>query len=129
MKLNQKYLKRILITILSCIAIILIFGFRFGMTDGTCMEPTSYTGDYTFMMDAWNVKEGDIVTFITPEWEKWPKDERIWMKRINHIDPENGFWMLGDNAPESYDSRNFGYVPWSNICKKVLFIVDMHKGQ
>jgi signal peptidase I len=127
MKLKPKVLKRVLITLIVCIVVVLAFGFRFMGTDGTCMEPTIMDGDFVFCMDAWNVKEGDIVTFLTPELEKWPKNERIWQKRVDHIDPEKGYWLLGDNLDESHDSRAFGYVPWENIHKKVLFIIHTKK--
>lgn len=93
------------------------------------MEPTFKSGDVLICVDAWNVKPGDVVTFIPPddERDKWPKEDWLWCKRIDHINDEREFWLVGDNTEESYDSRNFGYVPWSNIYKKVVFALNTGK--
>ena len=38
--------------------------------------------------------------------------------------PEGHFWALGDNPPQSYDSRAFGAVPLSNLRSVHLVYVD-----
>ena len=38
--------------------------------------------------------------------------------------PEGHFWALGDNPPQSYDSRAFGAVPLSNLRSVNLVYVD-----
>jgi len=60
-------------------------------------------------------RKGDIVVFFTPLGE-------IAVKRCGEIVPESKFYALGDNSPQSYDSRNYGPVPDDNIIGKVLGI-------
>ena len=64
----------------------------------------------------WGVPEtGDVVVFYTPLGE-------MAVKRCERTFPEDEFYALGDNAPQSYDSRNYGPVPYNNIIGKVLGI-------
>ena len=60
-------------------------------------------------------KAGDVVVFYTPLGE-------IAVKRCGEILPGNEFFALGDNGPLSYDSRNYGPVPYNNIIGRVLGI-------
>lgn len=57
---------------------------------------------------------GDIVVFFTPLGE-------IAVKRSTEILPGERFMALGDNSYQSYDSRNYGPVPFDNIIGRVLF--------
>ena len=62
----------------------------------------------------WRVPSiGDIVVFYTPMGE-------IAVKRFAEILPGGMFYALGDNASQSYDSRNYGPVPKDNIIGRVL---------
>jgi len=56
---------------------------------------------------------GDVVVFYTPTGE-------IAVKRFAQILPGGMFYALGDNADQSYDSRNYGPVPKDNIIGRVL---------
>jgi signal peptidase I len=56
---------------------------------------------------------GDVVVFYTPTGQ-------IAVKRLASIIPGEMFYALGDNAPQSYDSRNYGPVPKANIIGRVL---------
>jgi len=58
-------------------------------------------------------KVGDVVVFYTPLGE-------IAVKRCGILLPGNQFFALGDNGPHSYDSRNYGPVPYNNIIGRVL---------
>jgi len=60
-------------------------------------------------------KAGDVVVFYTPLGE-------IAVKRCGEILEGNEFFALGDNGPLSYDSRNYGPVPFNHIIGKVLGI-------
>jgi len=44
----------------------------------------------------------------------------IAVKRFAEIVPGGMFYALGDNASQSYDSRNYGPVPKDNIIGRVL---------
>ena len=58
-------------------------------------------------------KAGDVVVFITPLGE-------IAVKRCGEILSSSSFFALGDNGPQSYDSRSYGPVPMDNVVGKVL---------
>lgn len=121
--MKQNKIKHMLIAIFVLLCIPVLLGVKWTKIDGTSMEPTIHNGAIVIQMDSWRIKAGDVVLFLTPEWKNWPKNERIWCKRIDHV-KGNEFWLLGDNDKDSCDSRSFGYVNRTNIYKKVLFIIQ-----
>ena len=69
------------------------------------------SGEYLVM---WRTPgSGDVVVFYTPMGE-------IAVKRCGEILPGSEFYALGDNGLHSYDSRNYGPVPYKNIIGRVL---------
>ena len=60
-------------------------------------------------------KEGDVLVFYTPLGE-------IAVKRCGKTSYMDEFYALGDNGSQSYDSRNYGPVPYRNIIGRVLGI-------
>lgn len=56
---------------------------------------------------------GDIIIFLSP-------DGKISVKRCAAISGDDGFFAIGDNTAESYDSRSYGPLPNSVIGGKVL---------
>lgn len=67
-----------------------------------------------------NLSVGDVIVF------KSPKDGARLIKRIASITHSPGggetqFYVLGDNAADSFDSRFFGPVPGANVSAKALF--------
>ena len=62
-----------------------------------------------------DVREGDVVVFYTPHGD-------IAVKRFVQVLPGGMFFALGDNAAQSYDSRNYGTVSQNNIIGRVLGI-------
>jgi len=62
-----------------------------------------------------SVKAGDVVLLQHPE-----RPELLTVKRAVRRDAE-GWWVEGDNPPESTDSRQFGAVPPESIRGRVLF--------
>jgi signal peptidase I len=59
--------------------------------------------------------EGEILVFYTPLGE-------IAVKRCIKSLAEGGFYALGDNESQSYDSRHYGPVPNNNVIGRVLGI-------
>ena len=59
--------------------------------------------------------KGEILVFYTPLGE-------IAVKRCVEILADDFFYALGDNSPQSYDSRHYGPVPMNNIIGRVLGI-------
>ena len=63
-----------------------------------------------------NLKRGDVILYKT-------EDERIVIKRINHIKTKGKdleFYCLGDNSKDSYDSRHYGFVSSKQLVCKAL---------
>jgi signal peptidase I len=58
---------------------------------------------------------GDIVLF------KSPVEDRLVVKRCAPAGLSSGVFALGDNSANSFDSRDYGPVPVSEIRGKVLF--------
>ncbi len=46
-------------------------------------------------------------------------DGREVIKRVAAIS-DQGYWLLGDNRPQSSDSRDYGYVPAASILGTVI---------
>jgi signal peptidase I len=62
----------------------------------------------------WSIpSENDVVVFWTPLGE-------LAVKRISALLPGGRFIALGDNAPQSYDSRAYGPASLDTIVGKVL---------
>ena len=59
--------------------------------------------------------EGDVIVFFTPMNE-------IAVKRCGASQKDGLFYAYGDNSSHSYDSRDYGPVPKSNIIGRVLGI-------
>jgi signal peptidase I len=71
------------------------------------------SGSYLFR---WGTpRKGDVLVFYTPLGE-------IAVKRCGETSAPDMFYALGDNASQSYDSRNYGFVPNDNIIGRVLGI-------
>lgn len=63
------------------------------------------------------LKVGDVVCYRSPM-----EVDRIVVKRIADIrNSEQGllFFCLGDNSEVSYDSREYGYVPYQNLVCRI----------
>ena len=92
------------------------------VVDGTSMEPAFRSGDRV-LVDRLAYRRrlprpGDVVVLRDPE-----RQGRVLLKRIadppDDITPDRAhLYVLGDNAPESRDSRSFGTVPERDIIGK-----------
>ena len=106
-----------------------LFLFYFMIAEGHSMMPTIKPGKVllvsklnyglrlpgtgTYLLRWASPKKNDVVVFITPFGE-------IAVKRCGEVFPDNNFYALGDNGPQSYDSRSYGPVPMDNVVGKVL---------
>lgn len=123
----------ILIPVFCAVAVILLlrFFFIFGYVPTESMEPTLEKGSYILGVRIYGeLKTGDIVIF--------EHDGRLLVKRIAacsgdtilrndmvHKVPPNCFYLLGDNAASSYDSRFWDnpYVREEEIAAKLIMIL------
>ena len=84
--------------------------------NGRSMFPTLVEGDNLWSVRSYlcTIRVGDIVVA-----KPYECDNKLVIKRVHRI--ENGYYyILGDNADESYDSRNYGWVSKKEIVAKVM---------
>jgi signal peptidase I len=70
-------------------------------------------GSGTYLLRWASPREDEVVVFFTPLGE-------IAVKRCGEVFPNGSFFALGDNGPQSYDSRSYGPVFFDNVVGKVL---------
>jgi hypothetical protein len=79
------------------------------------MEPT-LRGGYAVLIDPRAaIAINDIVLALHP----YKESVKI-LKRISEIDTHGSYILIGDNAPESTDSRTFGLILPKNILGKAV---------
>ena len=90
-------------------------GLRQGfLVSGDSMSPTLNDGDVVLIDPKAAFAAGDIVLARHP----YKKSVRV-LKRIDSIDGQGRFWLVGDNQGESSDSRTFGSVSKADLLGKV----------
>lgn len=90
---------------------------------GNSMLPTYQDGEIVFSTRIFRknkIKPGDVMVFRHPTVR-----DRLLIKRVDKVFKNNhgeiqSIYFLGDNAPDSYDSRNFGYVLMKDLVLKVI---------
>lgn len=90
---------------------------------GNSMLPTYQDGEIVFSTRIFRknkIKPGDVMVFRHPTVR-----DRLLIKRVDKVFKNNhgeiqSIYFLGDNAPDSYDSRNFGYVLMKDLVSKVI---------
>ena len=94
---------------------LLLFDYRTRYrVEGDSMLPMLKNGDEVLVNEGVKIEIGDIVI------ARHPHDEKIEMiKRVAGIYDKKFYSLLGDNPPESSDSRHFGLVEEKNIIGKV----------
>lgn len=103
------------------------------VVDGSSMNPTLRGGDQILILQnrllPMAVKKNDIVVIdgnLIPQKET-PLDFFL-VKRVSALKTEseeaveNGYFVTGDNAVRSLDSRRFGPVPSDSLLGKALFV-------
>lgn len=78
--------------------------------EGDSMLPTLKQGDCVFINPSAKPKVGDIVLFRHPF-----KQSVNVVKRLAQITSDGRYFLVGDNALESTDSRSFGAISAKDI--------------
>lgn len=75
----------------------------------------AYTPGQLVIAAGWfkDIQVGDVVIFRHNGKEK--------IKRIKHVDPLKGIFVLGDNPAQSIDSRTFGWIDFDEVAAKVIW--------
>lgn len=95
--------------------ILLAFGWRVRYRiEGDSMLPVLADGDEVLAEETSRIRIGDIVISEHP----FKKSVEM-VKRVTAVDANEKFFLVGDNADESTDSRNFGPVSIECIKGKV----------
>ncbi|CAN5292695.1 nickel-type superoxide dismutase maturation protease [soil metagenome] len=93
-----------------------ICGFReIFLIEGDSMFPALKNGDLILINPYDDLEIGDIVLARHP----FKQSVKI-IKRIAEILPEEKYILLGDNLPESTDSRSFGAIQAKDILGKAV---------
>jgi nickel-type superoxide dismutase maturation protease len=82
---------------------------------GPSMEPAVRNGDWWFVRRTSKLRPGDVALVVHPQ-----RPDLLTVKRAVRRE-SSGWWVLGDNAVASEDSRTFGVVPEENVVGRLTF--------
>jgi nickel-type superoxide dismutase maturation protease len=82
-----------------------VLGLRYLAVAGASMDPGLRDGDWILARRAGRIRVGDVVVLEAPG-----RPGLLVVKRVAEVRPD-GYWVLGDHAAASTDSRHFGTVP------------------
>ena len=113
------------ILVVLCILAIIAFCsiFRVVRVSGRSMYPTFHEGDILLARRVWVKREKPVIGKIY----FYHKDDIRVIKRLvkaQYSWIQTLCFFVGDNAPESYDSRDYGWVRWKSaewVYLKTLF--------
>lgn len=113
-------IKVLLVTLVTivCLCVIFLYLFPLVRVSGDSMYPTYKDEEViitTRLFRRKNIKPDDIFIFQRPDMT----ESRFLIKRVIRV-RNTDIYFLGDNRLNSYDSRNFGYVPINNLVSKVI---------
>jgi len=118
-------------------AVIKFFVIDVAFVDGPSMRPTFDDGQLVVVLRVayglrlpqglggylvrWaDPSPGDVVVAENPKTGA-PIVKRVaWSRRGSSEDGQLDLWLLGDNPPDSLDSRSYGSVPVENVAGRVL---------
>lgn len=95
--------------VLMCVVVIYVFPII--KVYGNSMHPTYKEGEiligFRFYPKS-RLKVGDVVLY--------KHEDKVVIKRIAGITPaKSQLYCLGDNSPDSYDSRHYGFIPLRSV--------------
>lgn len=88
---------------------------RRAVVEGSSMAPTLRHGDTVVVWRLARVRPGQIVVARRPD-----RPDLLVVKRARRL-TAGGWWLIGDNAGASDDSRVFGPVPAELVVGRVLW--------
>lgn len=130
----------LLLVFAASVILLKLFVVDFYMVSSDSMLPVLKKGDIVLLLKekVSHSAKGDIVVFYSPEENKklvkrmaglagepmanFGLQDRMLEYSDRNI-PANHFFAIGDNAKDSYDSRNFGPIDLADVIGSVQFIV------
>ncbi|MET0424957.1 MAG: S26 family signal peptidase [Actinoplanes sp.] len=123
------------VCVLALVLAVVVARRRFTMVtvDGPSMQPALEPGDRVLMRRGHprRIRPGQLVVARKP-WpgQRWTDPQpgpldgaTTWLiKRVADTDPTGGLWLLGDNAAQSWDSRQWGPCPTDKVHGVVLTV-------
>ena len=91
-----------------------MLGFTTIAIAGSSMEPTLRAGQWWLVRRTSDVQPGQIIVFWHPI-----RIDLLTVKRVDHRQA-GGWWVLGDNADASDDSRFFGLVTPDRVVGRLV---------
>lgn len=98
------------IGIVLVLAVMILITFGLTETSGTSMEPTFKDGDILLVNCKVTPKDGDVLILDTSDMDGWENSANQIVKRYYAKHSQDGYYVLGDNADHSYDSRYCGEI-------------------
>ena len=134
MKKQLKKIRPLLIPVVITLVVVLLFHsvFMLGYVPTSSMEPTLETGSLILGLRIFDELEtGDIIIFhrdgsyLVKRIAACEGDTLVHQNTIVTI-PENCFYVLGDNAENSHDSRHWEnpFVSYEDVIAKLLLPIE-----
>ncbi len=139
----------IIILILTIIMLFIFSQFMLIRVQEDSMNPTLFDGQWVIVLrGSRRIRPGDIAVYINPldhelvvkryilssdsnpvidhgwlvtSWGRWYLSEEQWNRMDNERSlPKGLFFMVGDNQFQSFDSRNYGFIPRESLVGRVV---------
>ena len=107
---TKDFFKGLFIVIGVLLVAMILATFAISSTDGNSMYPTLKDGDTLLINTTVEPKDGDIIILDTADMEGWENKSKQIVKRYYAEYSTDGYYVLGDNAEHSYDSRYCGEI-------------------
>lgn len=105
------------------ILFVLQFNNRYSFTigNGNSMDPTIKDGTLMLIDLKAEPKDGDILILNTTDMKNWENSATQIVKRYYEEYSTDGYYVLGDNANVSYDSRYCGEIEKERLIGVVVY--------
>lgn len=103
-------------------AVFIINNYGLTKATGMSMDPTIKTESYLIIDYNATPEDGDILVLNTANMEGWENSSTQIVKRYYEEYSTDGYYVLGDNAEVSYDSRYCGEIDKDRLIGVVVYI-------
>ena len=107
----------------------ILFDFKLVVINGNSMQPTLPNGSYAivdkYLFKLFEIRKNDILLFkkeneeVVKKIAGFPNEKILIENKEYELGPDEVF-LLGENLPESIDSREYGALPTKSIQGKIV---------